>query len=76
MSIVGHPLFAVCCQLLLQTSALKLIGLGPFNIWYVALPSYQVCSDGGPWVQNGPEVGRGLGFRNEIYLKIFFFRTA
>ena len=30
---------------------------------------YQVCSDGGLWVQNGPEVGGGLGFRNEIYLK-------
>ena len=38
-SIVGRPLCVVCCQQLLQTSPLKLIGLGPFNIWYVALPS-------------------------------------
>ena len=32
---------------------------------------YQVCPDGGPWVQNGPEVcvcvwgGGGLGFGND-----------
>ena len=38
-SIVGCTLCVVCCQQLLQTSPLKLIGLGPFNIWYVALPS-------------------------------------
>ena len=36
---------------------------------------YQVCSNGGPWLQNGPAAG-GLGFKNEIYLKIFFSRTA
>ena len=35
---------------------------------------YQVCSVGDPRVQNGPEVG-GLGFENEISLKIFL-RTA
>ena len=29
---------------------------------------YQVCSNGGPGIQNGPEAG-GLGFKNEIYLK-------
>ena len=29
---------------------------------------YQVCSNGGPEVQNGPAAG-GLGFKNEIYLK-------
>ena len=40
----------------------------------------QVCSNGGPGVQNGPVAGGGggggLGFKNEIYLKIFFSRTA
>ena len=32
---------------------------------------YQVCSNGGPWVQNGPVAGGGggLGFKKEIYLK-------
>ena len=29
---------------------------------------YQVCSNGGPGVQNGPAAG-GLGFKIEIYLK-------
>ena len=29
---------------------------------------YQVCSNGGPGLQNGPAAG-GLGFKNEIYLK-------
>ena len=29
---------------------------------------YQVCSNGGPGVQNGPAAG-GLGFKKEIYLK-------
>ena len=29
---------------------------------------YQVCSNGGPGVQNGPAAG-GLGFKNEIYFK-------
>ena len=29
---------------------------------------YQVCSDGGPGVQNSPAAG-GLGFKIEIYLK-------
>ena len=47
-----------------------------FGMLHCLVDLYQVCSDGGPWVQNGPEVGGGLGFRNEIYLKIFFFRTA
>ena len=35
---------------------------------------YQVCSNGGPGVQNGPAAGGGgggLGFKNEIYFKIF-----
>ena len=36
---------------------------------------YQVYSNGGPGVQNGPGA-EGLGFKNEIYLKIFFSRTA
>ena len=36
---------------------------------------YQVCSNDGPWVENGPAAG-GLGFKNEIYIKIFFSRTA
>ena len=27
---------------------------------------YQVCSNGGPGLQNGPAAG-GLGFKNEIY---------
>ena len=36
---------------------------------------YKVCSNGGPGVQNGPGAG-GLGFKNEIYLKNFFSRTA
>ena len=36
---------------------------------------YQVCSNGGPWLQYGPAAG-GLRFKNEIYLKIFFSRTA
>ena len=29
---------------------------------------YQVCSNGGPGVQNRPAAG-GLGFKKEIYLK-------
>ena len=29
---------------------------------------YQVCSNGGPGVQNGPAAG-GLGFKKEIYFK-------
>ena len=29
---------------------------------------YQVCSNGGPGVRNGPAAG-GLGFKNEIYFK-------
>ena len=37
---------------------------------------YQVCSNDGPGVQNGPKAGGDLGFINEIYLKTFFFRTA
>ena len=39
---------------------------------------YQVCLNGGPEVRNGPaaEGGGDLGFRNEIYFKIFFSRTA
>ena len=41
----------------------------------------QVCSNGGPGVQNGSAAGGGgggggLGFKNEIYFKIFFSRTA
>ena len=36
---------------------------------------YQVCSNGGPGLQNGPAAG-GLEFKNEIYLKIFYSRTA
>ena len=36
---------------------------------------YQVYSNGDPGVQNGPAAG-GLGLKNEIYLKIFFSRTA
>ena len=33
---------------------------------------YQVCSDGGRGVQNGPAAGGGLGLKNEMYLKIFY----
>ena len=36
---------------------------------------YLVCSNGGPGIQNGNVVG-GLGFKTEIYLNIFFSRTA
>ena len=43
----------------------------------------QVCSNGGPGVRNGPAAGGGgggggggLGFKNEIYFKFFFSRTA
>ena len=37
---------------------------------------YQVYLNGGPEVRNGPAAGGGLGFKNEIYFKIFFSRTA
>ena len=30
---------------------------------------YQVCSNGGPGVQNDPAAGGVLGFKKEIYLK-------
>ena len=36
---------------------------------------YQVYSNGSPGIQNGPGA-EGLWFKNEIYLKIFFSRTA
>ena len=46
-----------------------------FGMKHCLVDLYQVCSNGGPWLQNGPAAG-GLGFKNEIYLKIFFSRTA
>ena len=43
---------------------------------YETLPGLcKVCSDGSPRVQNSLAAG-WLGFRNKIYLKIFFSRTA
>ena len=37
---------------------------------------FQICSNAGPGVQNGPSAGEGgLGFENKIFLKIFS-RTA
>ena len=39
-----------------------------FSILHCLTDPYQVCSNGGSGVQNGPAVG-GLGFKNEIYLK-------
>ena len=45
-----------------------------FGMLHCLVDLYQVCSNGGPGLQNGPTAG-GLGFKNEIYLKIFS-RTA
>ena len=46
-----------------------------FGMEHCLVDLYQVYSNGGPGVQNGPATG-GLGFKNEIYLKIFFSRTG
>ena len=75
------PLFIMRCLVidrkrLLLMSSLKPLCLG---LWYLLwskcpVDLYQVCSVGDPRVQNDPAVG-GLGFENEICLKIFS-RTA
>ena len=36
---------------------------------------YQVCSNGGPGVKNGPAAG-GLGFKNEIYFKNLLLQNS
>ena len=46
-----------------------------FGMEHCLVDLYQICSNGGPGVQNGPVTG-GLGFKNEIHLKIVFSRTA
>ena len=46
-----------------------------FGMKHCLVDFYQVCSNGGPGIRNGPAAG-GLGFKNKIYFKIFFFRTA
>ena len=46
-----------------------------FGMWHCLMDLFQVCSNGGPGVRNGPAAG-GLGLKNEIYFKIFFSRTA
>ena len=46
-----------------------------FGMKHCLVVLYQVCSNGGPRVQNGPGAG-GLGFETKKYLKIFFSRTA
>ena len=46
-----------------------------FGMQHCLVDFYQVCSNDGPGVPNGP-AARGLGSKNEIHLKIFFSRTA
>ena len=45
------------------------------GMYHCLMDLYQVCSNGGPGVRNGPAAG-GLGFKNEINFKIFFSRAA
>ena len=46
-----------------------------FGMWHCLIDLYRVCSKGGRGVRNGSAAG-GLGFKTEIYFKIFFSRTA
>ena len=46
-----------------------------FGMEHCLINFYQVCSNGGPGVRNGPTAG-DLGSKNEIYFKMFFTRTA
>ena len=46
-----------------------------FDMEHCLMDLYQICSNGGPGIRNGPAAG-GHGFKNEIYFKIFFSRTV
>ena len=46
-----------------------------FGTWHCLVHFYHVYSHGSPGVQNGSAAG-GLVFKNKIYLKTFFSRTA
>ena len=75
MYVVYHPSCLVCCPSLTITIALNNISseiTRPrafiFGMYHCLVDLYQVCSDGGPGVYNGPAAG-GIVFKNEIYLK-------
>ena len=78
-SVVRRPSSVVRRQQLLQTTSPPKLLSQPraliFGMQHCLVDLYQVCSNGGPGVQNGPGAG-GLGFKNKIFLKIFFSRTA
>ena len=46
-----------------------------FGMYHCLMDFYQVCSNGCPGVRNGPAAG-SLGFKTEIYFRIFISRTA
>ena len=60
-----------------RTTWLRCFKFGMLHFLEIFYPVdfYQVCSNGGPGVKNGP-LALGIEFIHEIYLKIFFFRTA
>ena len=70
MSVVGHQQFA--SDDISETTRPRLL---LFSMKHCLVNIYQICSNGGPGVQNGPAV-RSHGFENKIYLKIFISVTA
>ena len=76
MSVVRHPSSTITSNDISSETAKPRALI--YGMQHCLVDLYQVCSNGGPGIQNCPAAGGvwALGFKNEIYLKIFFSRSA